>query len=85
MTERRLSRAVIAAMPVAEFDERAAEAYRWLTAGAVDGEPAPPATRPAGHVFTREEVAAMSLAEFEANEAAIDAQLKGPGVKRATM
>jgi hypothetical protein len=77
-----VTRAEIAAMSLAEFDEREAELLRWEGAGAKDGEPAPPGPeRPAGHTFTRDEIAGMTLVEYEANESAIDAQRKAAGIR----
>ena len=80
MTARPLSKAAIADMAPGEFTERRGEIRRWLAAGGVDGEVAPPAARPDGHVFTRQEVAAMSLDYYEVHADRIIAQLRTGGL-----
>ena len=74
MAAKPLTRDLVRAMTVDEFAEREPEIMRWLAIGAPDGEPAPEVKRPDGHEFTRAEVAAMSLDEFEANAVEIQAQ-----------
>jgi hypothetical protein len=61
-------------MTPAQFDANEPEIKQWLRTGAIDGAEPPPLAKPSDHVFTRAEIAAMTVEEFEANELAIRAQ-----------
>ncbi len=63
-----LSRKIISAMSPDEHEAAWGEIRRWLRAGAKDGTEAPPLVRPAGHVWTRAEIAGLDEEAFAANE-----------------
>ena len=63
-----LSRKILAAMSPDQHAAAEGEIRRWLRAGAKDDTEAPPLVRPAGHAWSRAEIAELDDEAFIANE-----------------